>query len=106
MKYVKSEDNVCGYSTRHPYKHLLKLKELMHYVNLVADDATRNALTIDIKKFTKNYKLLHQVKKLARQNNCYKLNKPLTFLVQIESCNNFKHFLKTDSELAVEDDLV
>ena len=36
----------------------------MHYVNLVADDATRNALTTDIKKFTKNYKLLHQVKKL------------------------------------------
>ena len=47
----------------------------MHYVNFIVDDATSNALTIDtIKKATKNDKLLHQVIKLARQNNCYKLN--------------------------------
>ena len=35
-----------------------------------------------------------------------KLNKPLTFLENLENRNNFKHFFKTDSELAVDDDLV
>ena len=68
MKYVESEHNVCYYSSRHPYKHLLKVKEVTHYVNFVCDDATPNALTIDvIKKTTKNYKLLHQVIKSARK---------------------------------------
>ena len=61
-------------------KNLLKFEELIHYVNFAADDFTPNVLIIDsITKFTKNDKLLHQVIKLARQNNCYKLNKPLTF---------------------------
>ena len=32
-----------------PYKNLPKAKELIHYVNSVADDATPNALTIDIR---------------------------------------------------------
>ena len=57
-------------------------------------------------KATKNDKLLRQVIKLARQSNCYKLNKPLNFLEYIENRNTFKHFLKTDSELTVDDDLV
>ena len=59
-----------------------------------------------MKKFTKNDELFYQVIKLARQNNCYKLNKPLTFLKYIEDRNNFKHFLKTDYELAVDNDLM
>ena len=85
----------------------MKFKELIHYANFVTDDATANALTIDIiKKFTKNDKLLHRVIKLARQNSRYKLNKSLTSLEYIENRNNFKHFLKTDSDLAVDDDLV
>ena len=104
MKYVKSEENICDYSSRHLYKDL-KFKEIIHYVHFIADDATAKALTIDIKKLTKIDKILHQVLKLARQNNCYKLNKPLTFLEYIQNCNNFKHFLKKDSELAVDDDV-
>ena len=80
LEYVKSEENVCDYYGRHPYKDLLKVKELIHYVNFVADNATPNALTKNLKIFTKNDKLLHEVIKLARQNNCYKLNNPLTFL--------------------------
>ena len=59
-----------------------------------------------IKKFTKNDKLLCQVIKLVRQNNYYKLAFPLTSLDYIENCSNFKPFLETDSELAVDDDLV
>ena len=56
LKYVKSEQNACDYSSRHPDKDFLKVKALSHYVNFVADDATPNALTIDIiKKATKNY---------------------------------------------------
>ena len=52
------------------FKDLLKLKESVNYINFVADDATPNALITDIiKKFTKNYKLLHQFMKLAKQNN-------------------------------------
>ena len=39
---------MCDYSNRHPYKDLLKLKELIHYVNFVVDDATPNVLTISI----------------------------------------------------------
>ena len=102
MKYVKSKESLCDYSSRYLYKDLLKVKELIHYVNFVADDATPNALTIDIiMKTTKNDKLLQQVIKLARQGNCYKLNKPLTFLEYIENHNTFNHFLKTDSELSV-----
>ena len=58
------------------------------------------------KKTTQNYKLLHQLIKLARRNNCYKLNKTLTFLNYTENRNTFKHFLKTDSEMTVDDDLV
>ena len=50
--------------------------------------------------------MIHQVLKLARLNNCYKPNKPLTFLVYIDNCNNFQHLLKTDSKMAVDDDLV
>ena len=97
MKYGKIKQNVRDYSSWHPYKDLLKVKELIHYVNFVADDATANVLILDIiKKASKN----------ARENNCYKLNKPLTFLKYIENCNTFKHFLKTDSELTVDDDLV
>ena len=57
-------------------------------------------------KATKNDKFLHQIIKLARQNNSYKLNKPLTFPDYTEDCNTFKTFLKTDSELIVDDDLV
>ena len=107
LKYIKNDENVCDYSNRHPYKDLLKLKELIHYVNFVVDDATPNVLTINIiQNFIKNNKLLYQVIKLARLNNCYKLNKPLSFLEYIDNCNNFKHFLKTDSELTVDDDLV
>ena len=44
--------------------------------------------------------------KLARQNNCRKLNEPLTFLKYIENLNNFKHFLIIDSELAVDDEVL
>ena len=58
---------MCGYSSPHPDKDRLKFKELIYYVNFIANDFTPNALT---KK---------SIKKLARQNNCYKLNKPLTF---------------------------
>ena len=57
-------------------KDLLKVKELIHYVNFLAD------------------------------YNCYKLNKPLTLLGYIENRNTFKHFLKNDSELTVDDVLV
>ena len=59
-----------------------------------------------MKKFTKNDELFYQVKKLARQNNCYKLNKPSTFFKYIEGRNNFKYFFKTGYELAVDDDLM
>ena len=107
MKYVKSDirQDVCDYPSRHLYKDLLKVKELTHYVNFVADDATPNALTIDImKKATKNDKLLHQAIKLARQNNYYKFNKLLTSLKYIENRNTFKYFLKTYSELIEDDD--
>ena len=97
MKYGKIKQNVRDYSSWHLYEDLLKVKELIHYVNFVADDATANVLILDIiKKASKN----------ARENNCYKLNKPLTFLKYIENCDTFKHFLKTDSELTVDDDLV
>ena len=66
----------------------------MHYINFFADDATPNALTLDIiKKATKNDKLLHQALKSARQNNCYELNKSLTFLEYMENRNNFQYFL-------------
>ena len=44
LKYIKSEQNVCDYSSRHAYKDLLKVKELTPYVNFVAYDATLNAL--------------------------------------------------------------
>ena len=57
-------------------------------------------------KATKNDKLLHQIIKLARKNNCYKPNKPLTFLEDIENRNTFKYILKTDSELTVDADLL
>ena len=40
------------------------------------------------------------------ESNCYKFNKPLTFLEYIENHNNFKHVLKTDSEVTVDHDLV
>ena len=46
-------------------------------------------------------KNFYQVIKSAKQNNCYKLNKPLTFLEYNENRNTSKHFLKTDSEMAV-----
>ena len=42
LKYVKSEENVCDYSSRHIYKDLLKFKEIIHYANIVARDATLN----------------------------------------------------------------
>ena len=93
MKYFKKEENVCDYCNEHPCEDLLKFRESVHYVNFVADDATINALTIDItKKFTKNDKLLFQVIKLVIQNNCYKLNKLLAFLECNEDRINFKHF--------------
>ena len=60
LKYVENEENICDYSGFHPYKDFLKVKELIHYVNFVADVTTPNVLTIDIvKKATKNDKLLH-----------------------------------------------
>ena len=46
------------YSSRHLYKDLLKVKELIHYINFVVDDVTPNALTVDIiMKATKDDKL-------------------------------------------------
>ena len=55
MKYVKSKENLCDYSSRHLYKDPLKLKELIYCVDLVAHDATTNVLTMDIvMKATKN----------------------------------------------------
>ena len=42
LKYVKSEQNVCEYWSHHPYKDLLIVKELTHYVNFDAADATPN----------------------------------------------------------------
>ena len=53
-------------------------------------------------KATKNDKFLHQFIILARQSTV----KPLTFLEYIENRNTFKHFLKTDSRLTVDDSLV
>ena len=32
LKYVKSEENVCDYSSRYPYKDLPKVKKLIHYM--------------------------------------------------------------------------
>ena len=107
LKYIKSEQNVGDSSSRRPYKHLLKVKELTHYFNYVADDAKPNALTICIiKKATKNHTLLHQVTKLAKPSNFHKLNKPLTFLSYTENRNFFKHSFKNDSELSIGDDFV
>ena len=107
MKYVKSEHIVCDYSSRHPYNDLLKVKELTPYVNFLSDDATPNALTMAIiKKTTKNHKLLHQVIKLAGRNHCCKLNKLLTFLNYTKNRNTFKHFLKSNSKLTGDGDLV
>ena len=92
FKYVKSEHNVCDYSSRHSYKDLAKVKELTSYVNFLSDDATPNALTIAIiKKTTK--------KKLARRNHCCKFNKLLTFLNYTKNRNTFKHFLKSNPKL-------
>ena len=67
-----------------------------HYVNFVAVDATPNALTTDyIKKATKNHhKLLHQDIKLPRQYNCFKLNKPLTFLNYTKSRKLIVNYLR------------
>ena len=42
--------DIYSYCSRYPHKDLLKFKELIHYVNFVADDATANGLTIDIFK--------------------------------------------------------
>ena len=56
LKYVKTTENVCDYCSQYPYKDL-KFKELIHYINFVADDATSNALITDINKFSKNDKL-------------------------------------------------
>ena len=106
MKYVKSEENVCDYSSRHIYKDLLKFKEIIHYVNFVAHDATLNWPYTLSRNSPKNDKFSHQVIKLVRQNDCYKLNEPLTLIENIENRNNFKHYLKTDSELTIDDDLV
>ena len=93
FKCVKSKENLCDYRSGHLYEDLLKVNELIHYANLVVDDATPKALTVDIfMKAAKNDKTLRQVIKLARQNNCYKLNKPLTFLEYIDKRNIFKHF--------------
>ena len=50
----------------HPYKGILKLKALIHYVNFIANDTTTNALIIHVIKKFKNDKLLHKVIKLAR----------------------------------------
>ena len=74
---MKSEQNVCDYSRRHPYKDLLGVRELTHYV-----------------------KLLHQVIKLARRTSCCKLD------YYTENRSSYKSFLETDSELTVNDDLV
>ena len=57
LKYVKCKENLFDYSSRHLYKDLLKVKELIHYVNFVVDDVTPNALTVDIMKATKDDKL-------------------------------------------------
>ena len=54
MKYIKNEEN----SSRHLKKDL-KVKELIYYVNVFADDATSNVLRIDIIKSTiKNNKMI------------------------------------------------
>ena len=103
-KYVKNEENVCEYFSLYPYKSLLKVKELIYYVNFVADDTTKHTDHRLTKKATKNEKPLHQVIKLERQNSRYKHNKPLNFLECIEDHNTLKHFLKTDSELTADDD--
>ena len=67
LKHVKNEQNVYDPTKQHPNKDLLKVEELTHYVNFVANDTAPNVLTIgNIKKATKNQKLLHQVIKLAR----------------------------------------
>ena len=57
LKYVKCKENLFDYSSRHLYKDLLKVNELIHYVNFVVDDVTPNALTVDIMKATKDDKL-------------------------------------------------
>ena len=68
LKYGKSGENICDCFSRHPYKDLLKFKELMDYVTFVADDATPNALTTGIiKKFTKNNTLLHQTCRISKK---------------------------------------
>ena len=55
FNFKKCKENLCDYSNGHLYKDVLKVKELIHHVNFVADDATPIALTIDIiMKPTKN----------------------------------------------------
>ena len=107
LKYVKSEQNVYDSNKRHPCKDLLKVEELIHYVSFVANGARPNVLTIDnIKKATKNHKLLHQVIKSARWSNCCELNKTLSFLDYNGNRNTLEYFLKTDSKLTVDHNLV
>ena len=101
LKLVNNQENVHTFSIPVDIlkKDLLKVKQFMHYVNF------HIRCTDFIKKATKHDKLLHQVIKLARQNDFYKLNKRLTFLEYIENRNASKYILKTDSEMTEDDDL-
>ena len=50
LKCVKNEENVCEHFSRYSYKGLPKVKELIRYVNFVADDATPNTLVINFSR--------------------------------------------------------
>ena len=67
LRYIKSKENLCDYSSQHYYKDLLKFKKLIHYVYFVLDDIASKTPTIRIIINTsKNDKRFHQVIKLTR----------------------------------------
>ena len=76
LKYGKSGENICDCFSRHPYKDLLKFKELMDYVTFVADDATPKHWPQTLLR--NSPKIIHFYIKLVE-------------LARKKSCNNLKH---------------
>ena len=76
LKYVKSEDNISDYPSRHPFQRCINDQEMEEFVDLVGIYACPNAVSLeDIKRETLKDPVLQHVANLTRNNTWYKLDK-------------------------------
>lgn len=102
VKYVKSDENISDYSSRHPHEKpdLEPGNSTEQYINHISEYAKPNAITMeDIKRETKKDKICQKIIQFTKSNR-WKTLENETDLTD-EEINLLKHYRKIKEQLTI-----